>query len=119
MPEFLLVLHEKPSDYARYSPEEMQKIVQEYGAWAMKLGRQGKLEGGKKLTESGGRVLKLKGGKATVTDGPYAEAKEVFAGFFIVKARDYDEAVELARTCPHVKYGTRIEVREVDRVRRK
>jgi hypothetical protein len=48
-------------------------------------------------------------------DGPYAEAKEVVGGYFIVEADGYDDAVALCRDCPHLAYG-RIEVRQLDRV---
>ena len=57
--------------------------------------------------------VRVRNGKVAVTDGPYAEAKEVVGGIYILKAKDYAEAAELASTCPHMLYG-RIEVREVD-----
>ncbi|MGQ0715255.1 MAG: sigma-70 family RNA polymerase sigma factor [Gemmatimonadaceae bacterium] len=44
----------------------------------------------------------------------YAEAAEVIGGYFAIEAADYDEAVAIARSCPHIKYSGRIEVREVD-----
>ena len=52
-------------------------------------------------------------GSARVTDGPYAEAREVIGGVFIVEAKNYDEVVELSKDCPHLDFGT-IEIREVE-----
>ena len=52
-------------------------------------------------------------GQPKVTDGPYAEAREVIGGLFIVEANTYDEVVELSKDCPHLDFGT-IEIREVD-----
>jgi hypothetical protein len=48
-----------------------------------------------------------------MTDGPYAESKEVVAGFFVISAGDYAEACRIAESCPHLKYGSHIEVRQV------
>jgi hypothetical protein len=48
-----------------------------------------------------------------VTDGPYVETREVLGGFFHLVAESFDQAVELARDCPHLEYGT-IEIREVE-----
>lgn len=58
--------------------------------------------------------MRVESGTVTVTDGPYSEAHEVLGGFFVIDALDYNEAVEIARTCPHLAEGQRIEVREVD-----
>ena len=49
-----------------------------------------------------------------VTDGPFAEAKEVIGGYFTIEAADYNEAVEICSDCPHLTYGGRIELREVE-----
>jgi hypothetical protein len=52
-------------------------------------------------------------GQTRITDGPYAEAREVIGGLFIVEAQSYDEVVELSKDCPHLDFGA-IEIREVD-----
>lgn len=113
MAKFMLILHETPNDYRKLSPEEMQKLIEKYNAWAGKLGAAGKLAGGDKLKEDGGKIVSLKLAKVAVVDGPYSEAKEVVGGYFILEAANYAEAVELVRDCPHLPFG-RIEIREVD-----
>jgi hypothetical protein len=72
------------------------------------------MRGGEKLTGDGGRRLRLQGGKVSVTDGPYSEAAEVLGGYFAIEAADYDEAVAIARTCPHLTGDQWIEVRQID-----
>jgi hypothetical protein len=67
---------------------------------------------GHKLTDGEGRVLRGAVGSPKVTDGPYAEAREVIGGLFIVDAASYEEVVELSKDCPHLDFGT-IEIREV------
>ena len=108
MNQYLLLLHEDPSAQTQ-SPAEMQSVLAEYSAWAGKMAAEGRLVDGQKLTDDGGRIVT----SATAVDGPYAEAKEVLAGLFVVNAETYEEAVGLARDCPHLRYGTRVEVREI------
>ena len=116
MPKYMLLLHNSSTSAARnVAPGEIGKIVQEYKAWAERLVQEGKLDSGQKLADDPGRVLRPgKNGAATVTDGPYAESKELMGGYFCIIAPDYDAAVAIARTSPHLKYGGNIEVRKVD-----
>jgi hypothetical protein len=58
------------------------------------------------------RTLRVRGGKVTVTDGPFTEAKEVIAGFYLIDARNFDEALQLAAKIPPARVGA-IEVRPV------
>lgn len=110
MPKFMLLLFDNPSDYAGFTPDQMQQVVKDYGAWAQEMGKAGKLVSGDKLADEGGKVIT----QAGVTDGPFAESKEVLGGYFIVNAESYGEAVELARNSPHVKYGASTHVRQID-----
>ncbi|MEM7051440.1 MAG: YciI family protein [Acidobacteriota bacterium] len=116
MAQFMLILHDRPADFSDVSAEEIQSIVGEYVAWRQRLEGQGRLIGGEKLADEGGRQLSLVDGGVRVTDGPYSEAKEIVGGYFTIAAEDYDEAVELCRDCPHLKYGERIELRRIDDV---
>jgi hypothetical protein len=112
MPQYALFLHETPSDFTEVSPAEMEGIIQRYAAWGAELAE--RRIAGHKLKDEGGRHLRRSGGGIVASDGPYGEAKEVVGGLFIVEAPDYDAAVEIARTCPHMDFGW-IEVREIDR----
>jgi len=109
MADYVMMLWENPTAFAAASPADIEGIIQEYIAWREAMGAAGKITGGKKLRDEGGKHLK--GG--TVTDGPYAEVSEIVGGLFFVQARDYDEAVEIARSCPHLKFGW-VELREVE-----
>lgn len=113
MAKFMLILREDPATFAALSPDEMQAIIDEYRRWGERIGQAGKLAGGEKLRDEGGRHVTARSGTLVATDGPYAEAKEVIGGFFIVDAADYAEAEHLAAGCPHVRFGT-IELRQVD-----
>jgi hypothetical protein len=75
----------------------------------------GKLKGGNKLEDGTARHLTGKIGQVSILDGPFPETKEVIGGYFLLTADSYEEAVELASTCPHLDFG-RIEIRKVERM---
>lgn len=114
MAKYALFLHDAPDAYSKLSPEQMQQVIQKYMAWGERLRTTGVLEGGQKLTDEPGKVLRGSNGALRVTDGPYSETKEVLGGYYIVSADSYQTAIELARDCPHFEYGGTMEVREID-----
>lgn len=114
MPKYMLLLHDAPDTYTKLSPEQMQQVIQRYVAWGDRLRADGVLEGGQKLADEPGRVMRGRAGQVRVTDGPYSETKEVLGGYYIVSAATYEDAVELARDCPHFDYDGAIEVRQID-----
>jgi len=92
------------------SPEEGQQIMQKWMAWLKGLADRGNIiDRGQPLEPTG----KIVAANRTVTDGPFAEAKDVVGGFTLIKARDVTEAAELAKGCPALEYGGRVEVRPV------
>jgi hypothetical protein len=111
---YMLLLHERPADAADLSPAQMSEIVARYQAWAADLAQRGLLVSGEKLTDDGGRHLRLAGGRPVASDGPYAEAHDVVGGYFIVKAVDDDAAQALAATCPHLAGTQWIEIRRIE-----
>jgi hypothetical protein len=116
MPKFMVIPRDPPEGLG-LSPAEMQKILEKYMAWTRKLAEAGKLDHGNKLKDGEGRVVGKRGGEKgpafTVTDGPYAESKEVLGGYWVILARDYDEAVRLVMDSPHLQFGT-LEIRAVE-----
>jgi hypothetical protein len=112
MPKFIMLLHDSGTFPADISPDQMQAIIERYLAWKKRVQANGRNLDGHKLTDGAGRVLRGAVGTPTVTDGPYAEAREVIGGLFIVDAANYEEVVELSKDCPHLDFGT-IEIREV------
>ena len=116
MAQFLLLLHHAP-DYAADVPrEKMTELTKRYIAWAEGLRAKGKLAGGEKLTASGGRQIRVKDGTLVASDGPYAEAKDVLGGYFVIEARDLAEAEALTRDCPHLSItpGHWAEIRPIE-----
>jgi len=93
------------------SPEQMQKTMQKWQAWFKELGAKGHLKDIGHPLENAGRVVR--GKQKTVTDGPFAEAKDVVGGFTIIEARDLDQAAELSKDCPILEAGGSVEVRPI------
>jgi hypothetical protein len=114
MPKFMLILHMPPGQSRTASPEDLQQMFEKYRAWVDKMRAADRLVGSDKLAEEGGRILSAQQGRVTVVEGPYSEAREVVGGYMMIRAVDYDEAVALVSDHPHISYGRRIELRQVD-----
>ena len=93
------------------SPEQMQKTMEKWRAWFKQLGEKGHLKDIGHPLESAGKVVK--GKQKSVTDGPFAEAKDVVGGFSLIQARDLEHAVELSKGCPILEAGGSVEVRPI------
>ena len=121
MPQYMLISHhsaELPKGF-EITPEMIQGIIQKYNNWIAKIQQSGHLVSLNKLKDNDfGRHLTGFGDKQVVTDGPYPETKEVIGGYWIISAKDYDEAVAVARDCPTLEFGGHIEIRAVDELPR-
>lgn len=108
MEKFMLIFHgSMPSQQA---PAIMQEHMDKWMAWIDRLKKDGKYAGGEPLLP-GGKLVN--GPDKQVTDGPYLEGKEVVGGFFIINARDLDEAVTISKDCPDLEYGGSVQVRQI------
>src|SRR5215510_184502 len=99
MAQYMLLLHRLPTNN---------------DAWAEKMRQKGKLVAGEKLA---GRVrhVRMREGTPLSSDGPYAEAKDVIGGYWLIEARDDAEADEIARDCPHLWNPTNwVELRPIE-----
>ncbi len=94
-------------------PEQMKQVMAEYWAYGAELDKRKAqvtneaLQGPETTT-----TVRVRNGKPKFTDGPFVESKEQIGGFYLIEAKDKDEALELAAMCPGAKYGA-VEVRPV------
>jgi len=93
------------------SPERWQQMMQKWIAWLKDLSEKGHIKDQGHPLERAGKLIK--GTAKTVTDGPYAETKDVVGGYTLIEARDLDQAVDLASGCPIFEAGGLVEVRPV------
>ena len=109
--EYMLILCEDP-DFVT-TEEDRKRAVQEVGEYAMSLVGDGVLKGGAPLRPvDEAKKVSTREGKQRVLDGPFAESKEVIAGYFVIEAPDIDAAVGIAARCPNARFGS-VEVREI------
>jgi hypothetical protein len=109
--EFLLVLSEDVELVA--TEEDHQRLVQQTGEYVMRLVGQGRVRGGGLLRPAAAaKAVRSRGGSMRVLDGPFAEGKEVIAGYLVIEADSLDEAVKIASDCPNAAVGS-VEVRQV------
>jgi hypothetical protein len=110
MKDFLLVFRSDNPVQLQLSPDEMQAILKLWMDWIGGIAAQNKLvDRGNRLSPTG-KVVRQGN---VVTDGPYTETKEFIGGYTIIKTDSYDEAVELSKGCPIIKFGGNVEVREI------
>ena len=109
MPQFMLLLYDDQKTFTRLNPDAMQAAMGKYMAWR----KEPFTVDGKRLNDDRGKVLRVTGGKAAATDGPYSETKEILGGYYTIEAPNYEEAVKLSLTHPHLEYGGTIELRQV------
>jgi hypothetical protein len=99
---------------AAFQPTVSQRdLVAEYSAWADSLRRQNTLVMGEELGQEDAAVLVGFGGAVTVSPGDVETVAGKLAGLFIVRAFTGEEALALARQCPHLKYGGRVALRRL------
>jgi len=98
------------SDVIDLSPEERQNHMQKWFQWVEELRAKNIYVAGEALMPGG---KSIGGKKSLITDGPFAESKELVGGFFVVKAASMDAAVEIAKGYPDFIFNGAVEVREV------
>jgi hypothetical protein len=93
------------------SPQEMQQQLQKWATWMKDLGEKGHIKAPGNALELTGKIVKNK--KGEVSDGPYAEAKDLVGGYSLIEAKDLTHAAELASGCPIFNQGGFVEVRPI------
>jgi hypothetical protein len=111
--QYMLLIYNDEADWQRLNEDERKAIVGEYFAFTASIQESENYVAGAPLQPtSTSTSVRVRNGEQLLTDGPFAETKEQFGGYYLVEARDADEAIELAARIPGARYGT-IEVRPV------
>ncbi len=94
--------------YSEMTQQDYQNEIELHGKWIQELGD--RYDSGEALEED---TKIIQGKELVVTDGPFIESKELVGGFYILRAHSLEEATELAKGCPTLRLGGRVEVRPV------
>ena len=111
--QYLLLIYGNEAHWGRLSEAERNRVSSEYGDLTRSLAQSGHLRGGNELQPTtNATTVRVRDKKKLVTDGPFAETKEQLGGYYLVEAKDLDEAVALAARIPSARWGS-IEVRGI------
>jgi hypothetical protein len=113
MADFIFLYRNSEADARQFmgTPEAAQASMKLWMAWLQDLEARGHLKSRGEPLDRTGKVVT--GPNKQVTDGPFAEAKDIVSGFSIIEAKDEAQAVELARGCPILRGSGTVEVRPV------
>ena len=110
--QYLLLIYSEESTAAP-DPAEAEKVMNEYWAYTSAINEAGASKGGEALQDSKtATTVRVKDGERVVTDGPFAETREVLGGYYLIDVPDLDAAIDWAAKCPGAKYGS-IELRPI------
>ena len=110
MKDFMMIFIGASYEELGLSPEQLQERMGKWFAWGNKMGEQGILKGGEALHD---KIRRISGPDRIVTDGPFAESKELVGGYYIVSAPNMEAVQVIAQDFPDYDLGGTVEIREV------
>lgn len=111
--QYLLLIYSSEAEENSMPESQLQAVMAEYGMFTKGIVDSGAMVGANRLRPTtDATTVKVRDGKALVTDGPFAETREALGGYYLVEAKDLDEATAIAAKIPTAKYGS-VEVRPV------
>jgi len=111
--KYLCLIYEDETWWNKATEADMQKGLAEYNAFTESIKKNGNYVGGEALQPTKtAKAVRVRNGKISATDGPYVETKEQLGGYYLITAKDLNDAVQVASRIPGAKHGT-IEVRPI------
>jgi hypothetical protein len=110
---YLLLIYANEADEGKLNEAAMKTLMDEYTEFTKGIVQSGQFKGADRLQPSStASTVRVRNGKVTTTDGPFAETREQLGGYYMVEAKNLDEAIAIAARIPSAKMGS-IEVRPV------
>ena len=114
--QYLLLIYRNEAEQAKMDASELQKLTADYRAFTQSIIQSGNFKAGDALQmTSTATTVRVRDGKMLTTDGPFAETREQIGGYFLIEAKDVEEAIDIAGRIPGARIGT-VEVRAVREV---
>lgn len=109
--KYMLLIHDSEKQLSALSDDELKRVMAEYRRFTEEIRTSGHYRAGSQLQPTSmATSVRVRNGKRLVTDGPFAETREQLGGYYLVEAKDLDEAIGLAERLPSARIGT-IEIR--------
>jgi hypothetical protein len=110
---YLCLIYENEKSFETLPKEEADAVFGEYFTFTEGIKQSGKLLGGEALQPTQtATTVRVRNGKITTTDGPFAETKEQLGGYYLINAADLNDAIQVASKIPGARYGS-VEVRPI------
>ena len=111
--KYLCLIYDEEKRFESLARGDMEALMGEYFAFTKDIRQSGHYLGGNDLQPTkSATTVRVRNGRTSTTDGPFAETKEQLGGYYLIEAKDLDEATKIAARVPSAKSGT-IEVRPV------
>jgi len=111
--QYILLIYRNEQEMTAMPPAALNSMMQEYEAFTKAIVQAGQFKAGDRLKPaSTASTVRVRNGKTMITDGPFAETREQLGGYYLIEAKNLDEALEVAARIPGAKHGS-IEVRPV------
>jgi hypothetical protein len=112
--KYLCLIYSDESQWAAMSEEQVNAVMGEYFAFTDEIKTSGHLLGGNSLLPtSSATTVRVRNGKMSATDGPFAETKEQLGGYYLIEAPDLNDAIRVAAKIPGARHGA-VEVRPIE-----
>ena len=111
--QYLLLIYQNEAEVAKMAEAQMKQVHADYMTYTQSIVQSGHFKAGDALQQtSTATTVRVRKGKTLTTDGPFAETREQLAGYYLIEAKDLDQAVTVAERIPSAKWGS-IEVRPI------
>jgi hypothetical protein len=111
--QYLLLIYDRESDWAAMSESDRGQMMQDYFAFTKAIRESGHYVGGNPLQPvATATTVRVRDGRTMTTDGPFAETREQLGGYYLIEAKDLDDAIGVAARIPGARMGS-IEVRPI------
>jgi hypothetical protein len=111
--KYLCLIYENEQNWAQYTKDQGDAIMGEYHTFTEDIQKSGHLVAGEALQPtSTATTVRVRNGKVSTTDGPFAETKEQLGGYYLVEAKDLNDAIQVAARIPGAKNGS-VEIRPI------
>ena len=111
--KYLCLIYDEEKRWATMPKSEMDAVMGEYRRFGEDIKKSGQALGAHRLQPvSAATTVRVRGGRTSLTDGPFAETREQLGGFYLIEAKDLNDAVQVASRIPSARYGS-VEVRPI------